>query len=205
MASIIRLLIGIPIASVVTFLLFLLMDRLIFTDELELEDESEDIVISIAEEVDELQANVRELTIDDVPEVTPPPPPPQIERQAAEQPNEDMSTIVGEIPEFEAPTLSGNDVNFSVSDRDAQPLVRIEPQYPMRAAERGVEGTCTVTFDVTPDGVTTNISVLSCSSSLFQRDSIRAVERWRYQPKIVDGVAVRRTGVVTEFNFQLAD
>ena len=138
MASIIRLLIGIPIASVVTFLLFLLMDRLIFTDELELEDESEDIVISIAEEVDELQANVRELTIDDVPEVTPPPPPPQIERQAAEQPNEDMSTIVGEIPEFEAPTLSGNDVNFSVSDRDAQPLVRIEPQYPMRAAERGV-------------------------------------------------------------------
>ncbi len=205
MASIIRLLIGIPIASVVTFLLFLLMDRLIFTDELELEDESEDIVISIAEEVDELQANVRELTIDDVPEVTPPPPPPQIERQAAEQPNEDMSTIVGEIPEFEAPTLSGNDVNFSVSDRDAQPLVRIEPQYPMRAAERGVEGTCTVTFDVTPDGVTTNISILSCSSSLFQRDSIRAVERWRYQPKIVDGVAVRRTGVVTEFNFQLAD
>lgn len=205
MASIIRLLIGIPIASVVTFLLFLLMDRLIFTDELELEDDPEDIVISIAEEVDELQANVRELTIDDVPEVTPPPPPPQIERQAAEQPNEDMSTIVGEIPEFEAPTLSGNDVNFSVSDRDAQPLVRIEPQYPMRAAERGVEGTCTVTFDVTPDGVTTNISVLSCSSSLFQRDSIRAVERWRYQPKIVDGVAVRRTGVVTEFNFQLAD
>lgn len=205
MASIIRLLIGIPIASVVTFLLFLLMDRLIFTDELELEDDREDIVISIAEEVDELQANVRELTIDDVPEVTPPPPPPQIERQAAEQPNEDMSTIVGEIPEFEAPTLSGNDVNFSVSDRDAQPLVRIEPQYPMRAAERGVEGTCTVTFDVTPDGVTTNISVLSCSSSLFQRDSIRAVERWRYQPKIVDGVAVRRTGVVTEFNFQLAD
>ncbi|MCP2670996.1 energy transducer TonB [Maricaulaceae bacterium EIL42A08] len=205
MASIIRLLIGIPVASVVTFLLFLLMDRLIFTDELELEDDVEDVVISIAEEVDELQANVRELTIDDVPEVTPPPPPPQIERQAAEQPNEDLSTIVGEIPDFEPPSLSGNDVNFSVSDRDAQPLVRIEPQYPMRAAERGVEGRCTVTFDVTPDGVTTNIEILDCDSSLFRRDSIRAVERWRYQPKIVDGVAVRRTGVVTEFNFQLAD
>ncbi len=205
MASIIRLFIGIPIAGVVTFLLFLLMDRLIFTDELELEEAGEEIMISIAEEVDEVRANVRELTIDDVPEVTPPPPPPQIERQAAEQPSEDLSTIVGEIPEFEAPTLSGNDVNFSVSDRDAQPLVRIEPQYPMRAAERGVEGSCTVTFDVTPDGVTTNISILSCDSSLFQRDSIRAVERWRYQPKIVDGVAVRRTGVVTEFNFQLSD
>lgn len=204
MASIIRLLIGIPIASVVTFLLFLLMDRLIFTDELELEDESEDIVISIAEEVDELQANVRELTIDDVPEVTPPPPPPQIERQAAEQPNEDLATIVGEIPEFEAPTLSGNDVNFSVSDRDAQPLVRIQPQYPPRAAERGIEGSCDMTFDVTPDGITTNIRA-DCTSSLFVRAAERAVERWRYQPKIENGNAVGRVNVMTTLEFEFAE
>ncbi len=205
MAAIIRLLIGVPIAGTVTFLLFLLMHTLITTEEIELEEEPEDLRITIAETVEEIQANVRELTIDDVPEVTPPPPPPQIERQSAEQPTEDMSTVVGEIPAFEAPSLTGADVNFSVSDRDAQPLVRIEPQYPMRAAERGVEGTCTVTFDVTPDGVTTNITILACDSSLFRRDSIRAVERWRYQPKIVDGIPVRRTGVVTEFNFQLSE
>jgi protein TonB len=205
MASLIRLLVGVPIAGAVTFLLFLLMDRLIFTDEPPEEEEREDNRIVIAEQVEEIQANVRELTIDDVPEVTPPPPPPQIERQAAEAPSEDMSTIVGEIPGFEAPSLSGNDVNFSVSDRDAQPLVRIEPSYPPRAAERGVEGNCTVTFDVTPDGVTTNIEILDCDSSLFNRSAIRAVERWRYQPKIVNGTAVRRTGVVTEFNFRLAE
>lgn len=205
MASIIRLFVAGPIAGSITFMLFLLMNYLITPDEFKLEDAGDELQITISEVVDEIQANVREVTIDDVPEVTPPPPPPQIVRQSAEQPTEDMSTIVGEIPDFEAPSLSGADVNFSVSDRDAQPLVRIEPQYPMRAAERGVEGKCTVTFDVTPDGVTTNIRILDCDSSLFQRDSIRAVERWRYQPKIVDGTAVRRTGVVTEFNFQLAD
>jgi protein TonB len=62
-----------------------------------------------------------------------------------------------------------------------------------------------VTFDVTPDGITTNVQIMDCDSSLFERNAVRAVERWRYQPKIVEGTAVRRTGVVTEFNFRLED
>ena len=205
MASLVRLLVGVPIAGVVTFLLFLLMDRLILTDDFELEDERDDLQIVIAEQVEEIRANVREITIDDVPEVQPPPPPPQIERQAAEQPTEDMSTIVGEIPDFEAPSLSGADVNFNVSDRDAQPLVRIDPQYPVRAQERGVQGRCFVRFDVTPDGVTTNAEVFRCDSSLFERASVRAVERWRYQPAIENGVARWRRGVETMFVFELEE
>lgn len=203
MASLIRLVIGVPIAAVITFLLFMLMRALIFTNEVTLEEAGEEYRIVINEQVDDIEIRQRDVTLDDVDQVEPPPPPPQIERQAAEAPSEDMSTIVGEIPAFEEPTIGGDNISFSVSDRDAQPLVRIEPQYPIRAAERGVEGRCTVTFDVTPDGVTTNIRIMSCSSSLFESAAVRAVERWRYQPKIVDGTAVRRTGVVTEFNFQL--
>ena len=205
MASLVRLLVGVPIAGVVTFLLFLLMDRLILTDDFELEDEQDDLQIVIAEQVEELQVAAREISIDDVPEVQAPPPPPQIVRQSAEQPTEDMSTIVGEIPDFEAPSLSGADVNFNVSDRDAQPLVRIEPQYPVRAQERGVQGRCFVRFDVTPDGVTTNAEVFRCDSSLFERASVRAVERWRYQPAVENGVARWRRGVETMFIFQLEE
>lgn len=203
MASIIRLLIGVPIAGVITFLLFMLMQSLIFTDEVTLEDAEEDLRIVINEEVEQLDIRQRDVTLDDVEDVQPPPPPPQIERAAADAPSEDMSTIMGEMPAFDEPSLSGDSVSFDVSDRDAQPLVRINPDYPMRAAERGVEGVCVVTFDVTPDGITTNIRIMDCDSSLFERNAIRAVERWRYQPKIVDGTAVRRTGVVTEFNFTL--
>lgn len=204
MQSLIRLIIGVPIAAVVTFLLFMFMVRLIFTEEVTLEDAGEELRVSINEEVEDVQVRQRDLTPDDVEQTNPPPPPPQIERQRAETPAEDLGTIVGDIPEFEAPSL-GDTVSFSVSDRDAQPLVRIEPQYPPRAAERGTEGFCTVTFDVTPDGTPTNIRILECSSSLFERASIRAVERWRYNPKIVDGQAVARTGVVTRFDFELAE
>ena len=147
MASIIRLIVGIPIAGIVTFLLFVLMDILISGGDFTPEEEGEDLRISISEDIEEVEARRRETQIDEVEEVIPPPPPPQIERDRADQPNENMETIVGDLPEFEAPDLAGDQVSFDVSDRDAQPLVRIPPQYPPRAAERGLEGHCTMSFD----------------------------------------------------------
>jgi len=203
MASLIRLIIGIPIAGVVTFLLFMLMQVLIFTDEVPIDDVGEELRISISEEPEDISVRARDVTIDDVERVDPPPPPPQIERQRADVPAEDMSTVMGEIPQFEAPSLSGDQVSFDVSDRDAQPMVRIPPQYPPRAAERGIEGSCEVTFDVTPDGTPTNIRITRCDSSLFERSTIRAVERWRYEPRIEGGTAVWRRGVVTRLDYNL--
>ena len=205
MGSIVRLVIGVPIAALVTVVLFVIMYNLIVPDAVEIEEAGDDLRISINEEVAEVEARRRDTTIDDVDQIDPPPPPPQIERQAAEQPTEGLDTIVGQIPEFDTPQLASDSVSFSVSDRDAQPLVRIEPQYPPRAAERGVEGTCAVRFDVTPDGTPTNVTIMSCSSSMFERASIRAVERWRYNPKVENGVPVARRGVETQFNFELAD
>lgn len=205
MASIIRLLIGVPIAGVITFLLFMLMQILIITDETALEERSEDIRIVINEEVEEIDIRQRDVTLDDVDAVEPPPPPPQIEREVADQPSEDMSTQMGDLPAFDTPELNSGDVSFDVSDRDAQPMVRIPPQYPPRAAERGTEGSCEVTFDVDPQGTPTNIRVLACDSSLFERSTIRAVERWRYEPKVQGGNAVWRRGVVTRLDYQLSE
>lgn len=205
MASLIRLLIGLPIAAVITFLLFTLMQILIFDDTAPPEEAGDDLRVVINEQVDEVEARRREVSVDDVEQTEPPPPPPQIEREVADQPNESMDTVVGGLPEFEAPELSGDDVSFDVSDRDAQPLVRIPPQYPMRAAEREIEGTCGVSFDVTPEGNTTNIEITNCDNSVFERDTIRAVERWRYEPKMEDGVAQWRRGVQTSFDYSLDD
>jgi len=203
MASIVRLLVGAPLAAIITFLLFTLMQILIFEDGTPLEDAGDDIRISISEAPEEIQARTRDQNIDEVEEVTPPPPPPDIERARADQPNESLSTVVGGLPEFDRPSLAGGDISFDVSDRDAQPLVRIPPQYPPRAAERGLEGQCSVQFDVSPDGNPTNVSIMRCTNSVFERESIRAVERWRYEPRVQDGVAQWRRGVQTQFDYNL--
>ncbi len=204
MTSIIRLLVGLPVAGAITFLLFMLMQRLILVEEVTLEEAGDDIRIVISEQVEDIVAQNRQVTIDEVDKVEPPPPPPQIEQQKAEAPTEDMTTIAGKLPEFEPPDIGG-EVNYDISDRDAQPLVRIPPQYPPRALERGTEGYCDMRFDVAPDGTPANIVALKCSSSLFSRASSRAVERWRYEPKIQNGEAIWRRGVQTRLDYNLDD
>lgn len=203
MGNIFRLVIGIPIAVIVTFALFTLMRTLIFVNEPPPEEVPADYRFDINPEVAQEDARRRDTSIDDVQQVQPPPPPPQIERQAADLPSESLSTIVGSIPEFAAPDLNSGNVSFNISDRNAQPLVRIPPQYPPRAAERGIEGYCLMEFNVSPDGTPFDIRALDCSSSMFERSSIRAVERWRYSPRVVDGVAQTRTGVQTRLDYQL--
>lgn len=205
MASLVRLIVSVPLAAVITFLLFTLMQILIFEDQVPLDEAGDELRISIADRVEDIAVRDRTVTVDDVDQVEPPPPPPQIERQRADQPTESMSTIVGGLPEFDRPQLAGGDISFDVSDRDAQPLVRIPPNYPVRAAERGIEGRCEVTFDVTPEGNPTNVRILTCTNSVFERETIRAVERWRYEPRVQDGVAQWRRGVVTHFDYNLRD
>ena len=77
------------------------------------------------------------------------------------------------------------------SDGDVIALVRVNPEYPQRAAERGLEGFCTVYFTITTTGTTRDAYVPEgeehCSNSLFERPSIRAIERFKFKPKTVDG------------------
>jgi len=205
MGSIFRLIIGIPIAALVTFGLFTLMQRLIFVDEELPDDDGVEYRFDINPQVEAIDARARDTSIDDVTQVDPPPPPPQIDRQAADLPSESLSTIVGSIPDFAAPELNSGNVSFNVSDRNAQPLVRIPPQYPPRALERGIEGHCDMRFNVSPDGTPINVEAVNCTSSMLSRASVRAVERWRYSPRVVDGVAQTRVGVETRIDFQLAE
>lgn len=205
MGSLVRLFIGVPVAIAITFGLFTLMRILISTDANFEEEEAANYTFDINPQVEELNARSRDTSIDDVDQVDPPPPPPQIERQAADLPQESLSTIVGSIPEFNAPELNSGNVSFNVSDRDAQPLVRIPPQYPVRALERGLEGYCDMQFNVSPDGTPIDIEATYCTNSTFARASIRSVERWRYSQRIIDGVPQTRVGVVTRIEFELAD
>jgi protein TonB len=90
------------------------------------------------------------------------------------------------------------------SDTDVLPLVRIAPDYPARAAARGIEGWVTVQFTITPTGsVRDAIVVDSMPNNVFDDAALKAIARWRYNPKIEGGVAVERVGVRTRITFVL--
>jgi len=135
--------------------------------------------------------------------IAPPPPPPVIETQASLTPDSDLTVMAGTIPQIEVEGIGGGEINLNRSDRDVLPVVRIIPSYPLREAERGIEGMCVLQFDVTTAGSPVNIQVLQCDSSGFARESVRAVERWRYNPRVRDGVPQMYRGVQTRLEFKL--
>ncbi|AZU03983.1 TonB protein [Glycocaulis alkaliphilus] len=88
---------------------------------------------------------------------------------------------------------------------DARPLRRDHPRYPQQMLERGVNGVAVVMFDVTEEGRPENVRVaMSIPHADFGREAVRAVQRWRYTPRTENGVAVRREGVVTSFDYQIS-
>ena len=90
------------------------------------------------------------------------------------------------------------------SDRDVIPLVRIAPEYPPRALSRGLEGWVRVQFTITPTGTVKDAIVVEAEpKGMFEDAALKAIARWRYNPRVEGGVAVERVGVETIIRFQL--
>ena len=98
--------------------------------------------------------------------------------------------------------LSGRAV---AQDRDLVPLVRIQPDYPAEGLASGREGTVIVEFTVTVTGTTKDVVVVEASEPAFAAPAVAAVQKWRYQPQLVDGKAVERRGARTMIRFQPGD
>ncbi len=84
-------------------------------------------------------------------------------------------------------------------------LVRVAPTYPVRASAKGLEGYVVVQFDVTTDGRVTNIVIVETTNSIFNTASIKAAERFKFKPRVVDGVALASYGIRNLFRFNMDD
>lgn len=158
--------------------------------------------------------------------VDPPPPPPPATRQPPPKripspphvpttrtgvPVDDpveRPLIVDRGPGLPASPGSGFDVGNGFPGNGDGPLVavvRIEPQYPIAAASRGLEGFVTVVFDVTAEGTVDRVRVLESSHALFEPAAVRAAYRFRFKPRVVDGNPVASRDVANRFRFTLEE
>lgn len=198
MGSLLRLLLGLPAAALVTSTLFLFMWAMI-SGNVRLEEEKAGVNIDITAKIVDTEVSAQKEfkrpTLD-----TPPPPPPAV-TDPSNRPA--LDGVRAEIPQLKANLDIGTGFN---PDRDAQPLVRIPPQYPERCMQRAkASETVFVEFDVTPEGAVTNQQVVDSSNSCLNRAALRSVQRWKYQPKIVDNKTEWRRGVQTAITFELAE
>ncbi len=70
---------------------------------------------------------------------------------------------------------------------------RPEAKYPKKAFNKCIEGHVLVRFVIATDGTTKDIVVISARPErVFEKAAVEAVEKWRFEPRILNGVAVNR-------------
>lgn len=99
----------------------------------------------------------------------------------------------------------------TVASGQLMPIVQVAPQYPRVALNRGVEGYVTLSFTVTTTGRTRDPMVIKAvtkdgtPTSVFDRAAIAAVQGFRYNPQVENGLAVEVHNVQTRLVFELAN
>ncbi len=138
-----------------------------------------------------------------------PPPPPKLKVAKMDQTMQNMPKM--DLPDLNVPMSSGEGMfigNFATVDKTAEgdiiPLVVISPLYPRDAAIKGLEGWVKVSFTITAIGTVKSPRVVDAEPPrVFNREAIRAILKWKFKPRIVEGVAVDRPATqVIEFNLE---
>ena len=138
-------------------------------------------------------------------EIKPIPKPAELPDFQPPRPTGDTATLID--VGFADPTPPGGsgDLELGIPGGDAPVLaiVRVQPQYPPALAARGIEGYATVRFDVDANGQAVNAQVIDASHSGFERPALKALTRFKFRARVVDGIPVISTGLVNRFRFRL--
>ena len=140
--------------------------------------------------------------LDELPErISPPEATPRITPPTSPQ-SSDKGVFVAPGPADPSPT-SGVEFKPHILDGPLVHMVRVQPAYPATAQSRGIEGFVTVRFDVTPDGLVTNVAVVESSHSIFEKAAVKAAHKFRFKPEVVDGIPIATKGVAYRFRFEM--
>jgi len=198
----IRFIVAFGLASVVTFALFYLMQSMIGVEG-ELDDSGSTKVVDFVrvKRTEEVKKKDREPPkkekIDDEP------PPPDF---AMDQTSDMTSGGIGIAAAVDTGMSldSGGGFSMASADGDAVPMVRVPPQYPERAAQRGIEGRVLIEFTISKSGSVKDPKVIAYEpSKIFNKAALKAVSQWKYNPKIENGKAVEQKGIRISIPFRL--
>lgn len=127
-----------------------------------------------------------------------PPPPPKLKVSSEAKPQKNPMRI--DLPKIDVSGASGSgpfigtwEPGDPAAEGEAVPIVRIDPQYPREALMDGTEGYVKFEVLIGPEGSVLDVKVTEAAPGrIFVRNAVRAVRRWKFKPRVVDGVPVER-------------
>jgi bla regulator protein BlaR1 len=92
----------------------------------------------------------------------------------------------------------------SAKENEATPILRVEPKYPLEAAQQKIEGSVVLQFDIARDGSTSNIKIIKAEpENVFAKTSIDALQKWKYKPQIVGGQPQIQHNILVQLDYRL--
>lgn len=197
-----RFTIAMVTALVVTFLVALLMQGLISSGGSVIEDNGLGKLESFVhvKQDDDVQTKSREVKKPPTPPVEPPKP---------EMAKPKFDDVANDAIDMGSMSM---DANLSVEgglagatgDGEYLPIIRIAPQYPRRAQQKGIEGFVDLEFTVTKLGTTKDVFVINAEpANIFDQAAINSVKKYKYKPTVEDGKAIDVPGVQIRVSFAM--
>jgi protein TonB len=200
----VRFLVSILLGAGVTFVLFSFMAFLVSSGDRNKEEQLENIIVEVNTTPPKSSAETRR-------RVPPPPPPPPKSPPKPQAPEPEANNNTSGIG-FNMPGIKLSGANAGISapgagfgrDGDATPIVRIEPKYPMQAARDGKEGWVKLSFTINEIGGVEDVEVIEAQPKrVFDKEAKRALRKWKYKPKVVDGKPMRQPGLSVQLDFKM--
>ena len=194
--------IGLVAGAVVTVVLLYIMQAVIAIDKNPLNEAPKIRIMEFVRLIEDLPVDTIKREME---------PPPPVEDLPPDPPKAVTKATIGSEVEdwdFETPDIGLNDLGPGTWSQDGEymPFFKPEPDYPTIALQRGIEGYVIVQFDVTEDGSVENPVVIEAKPpSIFDRSAIRAALKFKYKPKVLNGVAVRVSGVKNRIIYELKE
>lgn len=193
-----RIISSMLLAAFVTFSLFVMMYMLIKPQQIERPPIVERAVVELFKNPEDSATVVKTM---------PEPPPPIVQpdplpRTTVEITNTNTPGTVFKLP---SPQLTTQSHSFNAGvDKSATPVVRVEPRFPMDALRNGISGWVKLSFTIDETGGVTDVEVVQAEPrGVFDREAVRALRRWKYQPQVLDGKAVRQSNLQVVLDFTL--
>ena len=199
-----RYAVSIIVSLIVVFGLFWLMQYLIVSADRKLDEDAVGTMLDFVRIQPEEIVNRRKPPPEKPPppeEPPPEPPPPAMDNITPEA----QAMAVSAAPINVGINLSTTGFGLSPSDGEYLPIVKVQPIYPRRALSRGVEGYVIVEFTVTKQGTTKDVRVVESTSSMFDNAAVKAAQKFKYKPRVVDGQPIEVPGVQNKITFEIED
>ena len=192
------------VGVVVTFGLFVIMAELINSGDKSKNEVKQTFLVEINTTPPESEAQQRN-------RVPPPPPPPPKQPPKPQTPDPEPQIADAGGFNFNMPSVDVGGTNAGLSgpgalmrDGDATPIVRIEPKFPTKAARDGIEGWVQLSFEINELGGVENVKVINAQPKrVFDREARKALKKWKYKPKVVDGKPQKQFGLTVQLDFKM--